>query len=61
MDIARQGGGPFEPPFIYNRDLPLRDPGALEGRYYLRHTVLDHPGVLGRICTALGEIGRAHV
>ncbi len=34
---------------------PLLDPGAVRSRYYLRFTVADRPGVLGRLTTVLGE------
>jgi homoserine dehydrogenase len=33
---------------------PLRDPAALESRYYLRFGVVDRPGVLGQLTTILG-------
>jgi homoserine dehydrogenase len=31
--------------------------GSIQGRYYLRFTTLDRPGVLGKICTILGSHG----
>ncbi len=34
---------------------PLLDPGDVRSRYYLRFTVADKPGVLGRLTTVLGE------
>jgi homoserine dehydrogenase len=34
---------------------PLRDPGDLETRYYLRFAAADRPGVLGQIARVLGE------
>lgn len=56
-DIARRGVDSAQPPFIYGPKRPVRDIGLLEGRYYLRLTTLDKPGVLGRVCTILGEHG----
>ena len=55
VDIARAGNTPPAPPFRYSHEIDIRDIGLLEGRYYLRLTTLDHPGVLGKICTVLGE------
>ncbi|HNT89178.1 MAG TPA: homoserine dehydrogenase, partial [Candidatus Hydrogenedentes bacterium] len=57
VDIARRAGAPAQPPFRYSHHLPLRDIGLLCGRYYVRFTTRDHPGVLGRICTLLGKHG----
>jgi len=57
VDIARRTGAPPQPPFRYSHHLPVRDIGLLCGRYYLRFTTRDHPGVLGRICTLLGKHG----
>ncbi len=37
--------------------LPIRSMDELKGRFYLRFNVIDCPGVLGRILTALGEKG----
>ncbi len=54
-DIARGAGSPAAAPFHYHERIPLRDIGRLESRYYLRLTTQDHPGVLGAICTVLGE------
>ncbi len=56
-DIARRGDTPALPAFCYGDRLPLIDQGTLTGRYYLRLTTLDSPGVLGEICTLLGEKG----
>src|SRR5262249_55700866 len=39
------------------RDLPLRSIGERQGACYLRFTVSDEPGVLGRIAGVLGEKG----
>ncbi|MFZ5468339.1 MAG: homoserine dehydrogenase [Myxococcota bacterium] len=36
-------------------DVPLRSASEREGPCYLRFTVIDEPGVLGRIATVLGE------
>ena len=36
-------------------DLPIAPIGAREGRCYLRFSVSDEPGVLGKIATVLGE------
>lgn len=57
IDIARLGDAPAAPPFRYTHRLEIRDIGLLEGRYYLRFTTEDHPGVLGKICTILGKHG----
>ncbi|MCP4644740.1 MAG: homoserine dehydrogenase [bacterium] len=56
-DIARRGDGPVPGAFVYATALPVRDMGLLEGRYYLRLTTLDNPGVLGQVCTILGTHG----
>jgi homoserine dehydrogenase len=55
VDIAKAGNMPPPPPFQYTHEIDIRDIGLVEGRYYLRITTLDHPGVLGKICTILGE------
>ncbi|HPO15977.1 MAG TPA: homoserine dehydrogenase [Candidatus Hydrogenedentes bacterium] len=57
VDIAQRGNGPVPPPFRYSHSIATRDIGLLDGRYYLRFTTEDHPGVLGRICTVLGKHG----
>jgi homoserine dehydrogenase len=57
VDIARRGNGPVPPPFNYLQKRPIRNMGSIQGRYYLRFTTLDRPGVLGRICTILGSHG----
>lgn len=57
VDIARLGDGTPTPPFIYRTTLPLRDLGLSEGRFYLRMTVLDRPGVFGQAATILGKHG----
>lgn len=57
VDIARNKGcAPFKP-FTYSRDMAIRDIGLAEGRYYLRLTTKDHPGVLGQVCSTLGRAG----
>jgi homoserine dehydrogenase len=57
VDIARRGGSPTPAPFVYGERLPVLGMGELRGRYYLRLTTLDKPGVLGRVCTILGSHG----
>jgi homoserine dehydrogenase len=54
-DIARRGGSPPPPPFRYDEARKLRPIGQHVGSYYLRFTTVDQTGVLGRICTILGE------
>jgi homoserine dehydrogenase len=54
-DIARRGDAPPPPPFRYDEARRLRGIGRHEGEYYLRFTTADETGVLGRICTILGE------
>jgi homoserine dehydrogenase len=56
-DIARRGDASPPPPFQYVNSRPLRDIGRLTSEYYLRFTTADATGVLGRICTLLGEHG----
>lgn len=57
IDIARRAGAPAPPPFVYTRQCAVRDIGRTQGRYYLRLTTLDKPGVLGTVCTILGNHG----
>ncbi len=57
VDIARHGGATPAAPFRYTHEVAVRDVGLLEGRYYLRLTTQDHPGVLGKLCTILGTHG----
>ena len=57
VDIVRRGDGPVTPPFVYEKTLPLRDPGHWEGRYYLRLTTVDEVGVMGKVATILSEYG----
>ncbi len=54
-DIARRGDAPAPPPFQYGEARPLRGIGRLESEYYLRFTTQDKTGVLGKICTVLGD------
>lgn len=57
VDIARRSDAPPHPAFLFERTLPLVDPGTLYGQYYLRATTRDQVGVLGTICTILGDHG----
>ena len=57
VDIARLNGAPSQAPFRYTHNLKLRDGGLVKGRFYLRLTTENHPGVLGTICTILGRHG----
>ncbi len=57
VDIACRGEGVRPAPFSYTHELEVRDMGLLEGKYYLRLTAEDHPGVLGKVCTILGKHG----
>lgn len=57
-DIARNRcDAPPAPPFRYEQRRPVLPMGEVRGRYYLRLTTLDKPGVLGRVCTILGAHG----
>jgi homoserine dehydrogenase len=40
-----------------SRGAVMADRGDVESRYYLRLSLLDRPGVLGRIATSLGRRG----
>lgn len=57
IDIARRGDAPAPAPFVYGTRKPVRGIGQTNGRYYLRLTTADEPGVLGKICTAIGNHG----
>ena len=57
IDIARSGGAAPVPPFTYGPRRTVQDMGAVSGRFYLRLTTLDKPGVLGAVCTILGRHG----
>jgi len=56
-DIARGQGAAVRPPFRYIHDLSVRAIGLHQGRYYMRLSTQDHPGVLGKVCTTLGKHG----
>ena len=55
IDIAHRKDAPAPPPFRYTNTYAIRDVGEMESQFYLRFNTQDHPGVLGRICTILGE------
>ncbi len=57
VDIARHGAVAPLAPFRYTHEVAVRDVGLVEGRYYVRLTTKDHPGVLGKVCTILGNHG----
>ena len=57
IDIAKRGDAPASAPFIYAHPHSVRDIGRIAGRYYLRFTTKDKTGVLGRICSILGDEG----
>lgn len=59
IDIARHGaGGPaFGMPVASLAALPAADPARRRGRYYLRLTVADRPGVLAELTAALRDHG----
>lgn len=57
VDIARRQNCGAEPPFRYTHNYDVRDIGLVRGRYYLRFTTEDHPGVLGTLCNILGRHG----
>lgn len=56
-DIARAQGAAVQPPFRYTHQLDVRAIGLHRGRYYMRLTTQDHPGVLGKVCSTLGRHG----
>lgn len=56
LDIARNEG-PARPAFLYGSRTPVRPISETTGRYYLRLTTLDRPGILGEACTMLGNHG----
>lgn len=45
------------PPFVYSSEIALRPISRVVCPYYLRFTVADREGVLGRLATILGEHG----
>lgn len=55
-DVLQLGRG-LQPTNIYYRAQPLAlvPIGELHTHYYLRFSTVDRPGVLGRLCTVLGE------
>ena len=58
IDVARGEVGPaFAMPTARLLPLPAADASALHGRFYLRLTVADRPGVLAELTTALGDAG----
>jgi homoserine dehydrogenase len=57
VEIARGIDTTPDPPFVYAGKRPVLDIGAVTSRYYLRLTTLDRPGVLGKVCTILGNYG----
>jgi homoserine dehydrogenase len=58
VDIARGfGGEPFGMPVASLAALPAADPALRHGRYYLRLTVADRPGVLAELTAALRDNG----
>lgn len=42
-------------PFVWGPTVAVRDMKDLESHYYLRFTTVDRPGVLGEICSVLGD------
>ncbi len=58
IDIARGiTGHPFGMPVAALTALPAADPASRRGRYYLRLTVADRPGVLAELTAALRDHG----
>jgi homoserine dehydrogenase len=58
IDIARGEYGPaFAMPVASLADAGQADPGARIGRFYLRFTVADRPGVLAEITAAMRDAG----
>jgi homoserine dehydrogenase len=58
IDIARGiTGDPFGMPVAALAALPAADPASRRGRYYLRLTVADRPGVLAELTAALRDHG----
>ncbi len=57
VDIAKRGDAPAPVPFVYGPKRAVRDMGHVVGRYYIRLTTQDLPGVLGKVCTILGDHG----
>jgi homoserine dehydrogenase len=42
-------------PFVWGARVPVKDMKDLQSHYYLRFTTVDKPGVLGQICSVLGD------
>jgi len=42
-------------PFVWGPRVSVKDMGGLQSHYYLRFTTVDKPGVLGQICSVLGD------
>jgi len=42
-------------PFVWGSNVPVKDMKSLQSHYYLRFTTVDKPGVLGQICSILGN------
>lgn len=57
IDIAKRGNAKAPAPFVYGKPRSIRDIGQVAGRCYLRLTTDDQAGVLGKVCTLLGEHG----
>lgn len=55
--VARGMGSPPAAPFVYAAKRRVLDIGAVRSRCYIRLTTLDKPGVLGKVCTILGNFG----
>ncbi len=55
IDIAVRKSVRPQPAFVYHAKKRIKPIGEAQGRYYLRLTTLDKPGVLGKVCTILGE------
>lgn len=56
VDIARNDG-PAQPAFVYGKRKRVLPMSETTGRFYLRLTTMDRPGILGEACTILGELG----
>lgn len=59
LDLAHSlvGGNRERKYWSVDGDSPVLGPEAIEGRYYIRVTVQDRPGVLARIAQVLGDHG----
>jgi homoserine dehydrogenase len=42
-------------PFVWGQKIPVKKIDTLESQYYMRFTTVDKPGVLGHICSVLGQ------